>query len=146
MNRARANLVAVLAAVLAMAIAVVVLAGGEPEPIATTAATAAPETTVVLEPTTFSELPTVALDELPVEAIETLDLIALGGPYPYRQDDQVFQNREGLLPDRPDDHYREYTVDTPGASDRGARRIVTGRDGERYWTEDHYDSFREIVG
>ena len=25
-------------------------------------------------------------------------------------------------------------------------RIVTGRDGERYYTDDHYDTFRLIVG
>jgi len=93
----------------------------------------------------FSDLPTITLDELPIEAIETLLLINDGGPYPYRQDDGTFQNREGILPDRSSEHYREYTVDTPGSPDRGARRIVSGADGERYYTADHYDSFREIV-
>lgn len=85
-----------------------------------------------------------ALGALPPEAHETLALIAAGGPFPYRQDGAVFQNRERLLPDRPMGHYREYTVRTPGEDDRGARRIVTGADGERYWTDDHYDSFRWI--
>ena len=107
------------------------------------------ETTVVDSVDTavqFSNLPTVSIDELPIEAIETLLLIADGGPYPYRQDDGTFQNREGILPDRAREHYREYTVDTPGSPDRGARRIVSGADGERYYTNDHYDSFREIIG
>jgi ribonuclease T1 len=36
-------------------------------------------------------------------------------------------------------------VITPGENDRGARRIVTGEGGEMYYTDDHYDSFREIV-
>ncbi|MDP1717636.1 MAG: ribonuclease domain-containing protein, partial [Burkholderiales bacterium] len=27
---------------------------------------------------------------------------------------------------------------------RGARRIVVGRDGEPYYTDDHYASFRRI--
>lgn len=94
----------------------------------------------------FSDLPTITVDELPIEAIDTLFLIADGGPYPYQQDDGTFQNREGILPDRSSQHYREYTVDTPGASNRGARRIVSGADGERYYTDDHYDSFREIIG
>ncbi len=88
---------------------------------------------------------TIALADLPPEARETLALIADGGPYPYRQDGAVFENRERLLPGRPTGHYREFTVVTPGAGDRGARRIVTGADGERYWTDDHYDSFRWIV-
>ena len=87
-----------------------------------------------------------ALDFLPAEAHATLALIDRGGPYPYRQDGSVFQNRERLLPQRPRGHYREFTVDTPGIGHRGARRIVTGGDppGEWYYTADHYRSFRQF--
>lgn len=88
---------------------------------------------------------TIGVGELPAQAIDTLLLIAVGGPFPYDQDGSTFQNREGLLPAQPRGYYREYTVGTPGSPDRGARRIVTGRDGERYYTDDHYDSFRFIV-
>lgn len=91
-----------------------------------------------------SGLPWVAVDQLPPEAAETLDLIDAGGPFPHDEDDGVFANREGLLPDRGLGYYREYTVDTPGSQDRGARRIVTGSAGEYYWTEDHYQSFERI--
>jgi ribonuclease T1 len=56
----------------------------------------------------------------------------------------VFQNREGLLPEQPSGYYHEYTVLTPGSSDRGARRIVTGSQGEMYYTDDHYGSFQRI--
>lgn len=102
--------------------------------------------TAILTPQTdrSSGLPTVSADRLPIEAIETLILIDDGGPYPFDRDDLTFQNREGILPDRPPGHYREYTVVTPGEDDRGARRIVTGDDGERYYTDDHYSSFRAI--
>jgi guanyl-specific ribonuclease Sa len=81
---------------------------------------------------------------LPAEARRTIDLIQRGGPFPYRQDGQVFGNREGHLPSRPRGHYREYTVETPGLSHRGARRIVTGgRPADTwYYSDDHYDSFR----
>lgn len=89
-------------------------------------------------------LPVVALADLPPEAAQTLDLIDAGGPYPYEQDDGVFHNREEILPDQPVGYYREYTVETPGAEDRGARRIVTGDGGELYWTDDHYASFARI--
>jgi ribonuclease T1 len=41
-------------------------------------------------------------------------------------------------------YYREYTVRTPGVTHRGIRRIVTGKGGERYYTDDHYRSFRQI--
>jgi ribonuclease T1 len=57
----------------------------------------------------------------------------------------VFSNREKLLPLQRRGYYREYTVRTPGARDRGARRIVAGRGGEYYYTEDHYRSFRRII-
>jgi ribonuclease T1 len=50
-----------------------------------------------------------------------------------------------LLPRRERGYYREYTVKTPGAKDRGARRIVAGRAGEFYYTHDHYRTFRRII-
>ncbi|MGK2849850.1 MAG: ribonuclease domain-containing protein [Candidatus Limnocylindrales bacterium] len=89
-------------------------------------------------------LPVVALADLPAEAVATVALIRAEGPFPFRQDGAVFQNREGLLPDHPAHYYREFTVPTPGADDRGARRIVVGAGGEMYWTADHYDSFAWI--
>lgn len=83
---------------------------------------------------------------LPSEAIETLALIQRGGPFPYRKDGTTFHNRERLLPLKPRGYYREYTVPTPGARDRGARRIVSGGDPPEvfYYTADHYRSFRQI--
>jgi ribonuclease T1 len=92
-----------------------------------------------------SDLPTIARADLPQEAIDVLVLIDHDGPYPYSQDGAVFQNREGILPSESTGYYHEYTVPTPSSSDRGARRIVVGADGARYYTDDHYASFREIV-
>jgi ribonuclease T1 len=95
-------------------------------------------------------VPPVALAELPAEAQQTQQLILQGGPFRYRKDGTVFGNRERLLPARPRGHYREYTVPTPGATNRGARRIVCGgtpptRPDACYYTADHYSSFRQIV-
>ena len=92
-----------------------------------------------------SGLPTIGVAELPPEGQLTLELIAAGGPFPYRQDDQTFQNREGILPSRPYGFYREYTVETPGSPDRGARRLVAGSDGVVFYTDDHYNSFSEVI-
>ena len=83
--------------------------------------------------------------ELPREARETLQLIQRGGPYPYPQDGRTFHNRERLLPPRERGYYAEFTVKTPGARDRGARRIVAGRGGEYYYTADHYRSFKRVM-
>lgn len=82
---------------------------------------------------------------LPDPAGEVLAAIDAGGPFEYTpKDGSVFGNFEGLLPKRERGYYREYTVETPGVNHRGARRIVTGRSGEFYWTDDHYASFERI--
>jgi ribonuclease T1 len=87
----------------------------------------------------------VSLASLPPEAARTVAAIDAGGPYALRQDGATFENREGLLPDRPTGYYREFTVPTPGIGGRGPRRIIAGDGGEMYWTSDHYASFAWIV-
>lgn len=93
---------------------------------------------------------TVVLSALPSQAQHIQRLITAGGPFPHTKDGVVFGNRERLLPRRQRGFYREYTVPTPGARDRGARRIVCG--GQQptqpeacYYTADHYTSFQRIV-
>jgi ribonuclease T1 len=88
---------------------------------------------------------TVAEASLPVEAREVIKRIDDGATFQYRQDGVTFQNRERLLPAEPGGYYREYTVSTPGAADRGARRLILGRHGELYYTPDHYRSFLWVV-
>lgn len=98
------------------------------------------------EPPAAWQGPTVTVDDLPPEAQQTLLLVADGGPFPYEEDGSTFQNREGILPDEPAGYYAEYTVETPGSADRGARRLVVGDDRFVYYTGDHYDSFRFVTG
>jgi ribonuclease T1 len=87
---------------------------------------------------------TVQLSRLPDEAQRTVELVLRGGPFPYRRDGVVFENRERRLPSRPRGYYLEYTVPTPGRRDRGPRRIVFGRGKELYYSDDHYRSFRRV--
>jgi ribonuclease T1 len=82
--------------------------------------------------------------DLPKEAQQTLLLIKQGGPFPYAKDGVTFSNREKRLPKREKGYYREYTVPTPGAKNRGKRRIIAGQLGEFYYTADHYKSFKRI--
>jgi len=106
-------------------------------------------TAIARGPAPIRDIPAAAL---PGEARATLALIKAGGPFAYARDGSVFSNREKILPPRQRGYYREYTVKTPGASDRGARRIVAGAgasgdvrtSGEYYYTGDHYNSFRRI--
>ena len=95
----------------------------------------------------------VSISALPAEAGQTLSLIRQGGPFPYPQKDgSIFGNFERRLPLKERGYYREYTVTTPGRSDRGARRIIAGKgergsvatSGEYYYTGDHYRTFRRI--
>jgi guanyl-specific ribonuclease Sa len=82
---------------------------------------------------------------LPVQVAQTVALIKKGGPFPYPANDGVvFNNNEHRLPSEPKGFYREYTVPTPGASNRGTRRIITGQDGAYYYTGDHYESFQRV--
>ena len=96
-----------------------------------------------------SGLETVAVTELPPQGRTTYRLIRQGGPFPYDKDGTVFGNRERLLPAYQRGYYREYTVKTPGARNRSARRIVCGGAATApatcYYTADHYASFRKIV-
>ncbi|MFH9606964.1 ribonuclease domain-containing protein [Streptomyces sp. NPDC017448] len=113
-------------------------------PVAAQAAGPATATTVSHSASAFraAAVGSICYSALPPQAHDTLDLIERGGPFPYEQDGTVFQNREGLLPDRSTGYYHEYTVITPGSETRGARRIVTGEQNEEdYYTADHYASF-----
>lgn len=93
--------------------------------------------------------PTVASPELPREARGTLKSISAGGPYRFSKDGVVFGNFERLLPRRPRGYYHEYTVRTPGARNRGARRIVCGGPPRQidncFYSDDHYTSFKRII-
>ena len=89
---------------------------------------------------------------LPKEAQTVIGMIQKRASFPYRQDGQTFSNRERILPGQPRGYYQEYTVPTPGADNRGARRIISGQgttgdnanSGEYYYTSDHYRSFARV--
>ncbi len=99
-------------------------------------------------PGSTSEQSQITPVELPREALQTLALIRNGGPFPNEKDGVVFGNREKQLPKQPRGYYTEYTVRTPGAKNRGARRLVVGGEPqtskEIYYTDDHYQSFKRV--
>lgn len=90
----------------------------------------------------------VGVDALPKEARTVLVQIRSGGPFRYERDGVTFGNRERLLPAKARGYYHEYTVPTPGARNRGARRIVCGGPKTApvacWYTADHYQSFARI--
>jgi len=122
--------------------ALLVGCGDAPPPAPTTHGSGAP----VEQLTSRQPRHRLDLSTLPPEATVVIDRIEHGGPFAYRQDGSVFQNRERRLPSQPTGYYREYTVPTPGERTRGARRIVTGGRPPvvYYYTDDHYRSFTRI--
>jgi ribonuclease T1 len=90
---------------------------------------------------------TCPLATLPHEVADTVRVIHTNGPFPFpRNDGAVFGNREHHLPNQTRGYYHEYTVNTPGASTRSTRRIITGgspltNPPQYFYTSDHYDSF-----
>ena len=104
----------------------------------------------VLARETVPTLGTVTLARLPEQARVVYSAIFAGGPFAYSKDGSVFGNREKILPRERRGFYREYTVATPGARDRGARRIICGglvptAPAACYYTGDHYASFNRIT-
>ena len=91
-----------------------------------------------------TDFPVILATDLPQEARDTLALIKKRGPFPYTKDGVVFSNRERILPKQARGYYREYTVKTPRVKNRGARRIISGAQGEYYYTQDHYITFKRI--
>jgi ribonuclease T1 len=95
---------------------------------------------------------TVDARDLPPQARQVLSLIHQGGPFKSQRDGVTFSNRERLLPRQSSGYYTEYTVPTPGAHNRGARRIIAGKgdtgdpasSGEYWYTADHYASFQRV--
>ena len=93
---------------------------------------------------------TVSLASLPVQARTVYSAVFAGGPFVSGKDGSVFGNREQILPRERRGFYREYTVPTPGARDRGARRIICGglvptAPSACFYTGDHYASFNRIT-
>lgn len=81
---------------------------------------------------------------------------------PFKQDGQIFSNKEKKLPVMPYGYYQEYTLIVPKDADhtfyvgntqytaypsysvRGPERLVIGGGQRIYYTPTHYDSFVEI--
>jgi ribonuclease T1 len=132
-NRVRRPLLALVALLVVLGVGYGVNATRHSDPKATVSAAAS------------SSSGDVALSSLPPQAATTVALIKKGGPFPYPHNDGVvFSNNEHLLPREVSGYYHEYTVPTPGASNRGTRRIITGKAGEYYYTGDHYEHFQRV--
>ena len=74
----------------------------------------------------------------------TIERIDRGELLDYRNDGILFRNNEGHLPIQEDGYYHEYVHPIEGGRFPGAHRIITGANGEIYYTPDHYRTFIKI--
>jgi guanyl-specific ribonuclease Sa len=81
----------------------------------------------------------ITADDLGVSS--TMNRIARGESYSHDNDGSTFQNKEGILPAKGSDYYKEYVHPTPGINGHGPQRVVTGSGGEYFYTPDHYKTF-----
>lgn len=79
-----------------------------------------------------------------IDLTATLERIDAGRTLSFSHDGSTFQNRERRLPAKSAGYYREWVHPTPGLSGPGPQRVVTGKDGEAWYTHDHYRTFRKI--
>ena len=74
----------------------------------------------------------------------TLQRIEKGAKFPHRNDCSIFKNREGILPRQQQGYYREFVLPTPGINGPGPQRIITGINGEIFYSPNHYQTFSQI--
>lgn len=79
-----------------------------------------------------------------VELQGTLDRIGQKRKLRYSHDGATFENREGRLPRKAAGYYTEWIHPTAKLDGPGPQRIVTGRDGDVYYTSDHYRTFKQL--
>jgi ribonuclease T1 len=74
----------------------------------------------------------------------TLARIERGGQASHRNDGTTFQNRERRLPAKANGYYKEYVHPTPNSGGPGPQRVIVGRDGDIWYTPDHYKKFIRV--
>lgn len=79
-----------------------------------------------------------------IDLTETLDRIANNKRLRFRNDGSIFQNREKRLPTREQGYYQEWVHITQEVDGPGPQRVVTGKNGEIYYTADHYRTFKKL--
>lgn len=106
--------------------------------------TAKTEKSLLVENQTIRDLSGRIVYKGTIDLKPTLDRIERGEENRHRNDGSSFQNRENRLPRKPAGYYKEYVHPTKGENGPGPQRIIIGKEGEVWYTPDHYKSFKKI--
>ncbi len=80
-----------------------------------------------------------------IDVNPTLDRIRAGTKLDHRNDGAVFRNLERKLPKQRDrEYYREFVHRMKGVPFPGPARVIIGKQGEVYFTGDHYNSYTKV--
>ncbi|MEU5363792.1 ribonuclease domain-containing protein [Streptomyces sp. NPDC005925] len=82
---------------------------------------------------------------MPGEARGAREPVDTGGPFPYRRDGAVLGNAEKPPPDHEWATTGRTRCGRRAPTTAGPGRLVTGRGGEIYYTDDHHRSFRAVL-
>ena len=101
-------------------------------------------TSLIIEKQTIRDLNGRIVYKGPIDLRPTLDRIERGEENRHRNDGTSFQNRENRLPRKPLGYYKEYVHPTKGEYGPGPQRVIIGKEGEAWYTPDHYKTFKKI--
>ncbi len=113
------------------------------DPRKTDAKRKSPATTAKLENQTIKDFGRVVFKGT-IDLQPTLDRIARGEKNSHRNDGATFGNRERRLPQKPNSYYTEYVHPTKGINGPGPQRVIVGKQGDVWYTPDHYETFKKI--
>lgn len=103
-----------------------------------------PKSKTLIEHQTIRDLNGHVVFEGTIDLAPTLARIERGDKGSHRNDGTTFQNRERRLPSKPSGYYKEYVHPTPKSSGPGPQRVIVGRDGDVWYTPDHYKTFVRV--
>ncbi len=118
-----------------------------PRPRATaTAVATAPANDLIMQNQTILGLDGEVVYKGDVDLNPVFERVAAGVRDKHANDGAVYTNREGTLPRKSKGYYHEYVVRTKGLPARlvGPQRLIIGRDGDAWYTPDHYQTFTQV--
>jgi len=94
-----------------------------------------------------NDFPQVMNPKIQADTVWTNQRVFTGERHPHYNDGSVYRNDQKLLPKSVERYYyREYVIPTEGVNHAGPQRLLKGKQGENYYTPDHYETSYRLEG